>query len=374
MYPHSYGGREFRYQALLPRLAAHADIHVYTMRWWAGPKVYTEDDVTFHAMCPRLSMYTKSGRRSIIQGVVFALSCLRLLFCRFDVLDADQIPYFHLFPLRLIATVKRKPLVATWHEVWGPSAWNRYIKWLGWFGWLVEAISFRLPDHIIAVSAQTTARLHEFLGERASVTTVPNGIDIAAIAQISASPFDVDIVTVGRLINHKRVHVLLDVIASLHARGINATCRIIGDGPEREALQQQAQTLGIDSAVEFSHDVVEQKELYSLIKASRLFVSLSVREGFGIAVLEAITCGVPVLTAEAPDNLAQYLAMRYSRGFVCGTSVSEITDAVAGILAQSDLGYAASTDSWVAEYSWDALVHRIVNVYGSDASLRLSAT
>ena len=367
MYPHSYGGREFRYQALLPRLAAHADIHVYTMRWWAGPKVYTEDNVTFHAMCPRLSMYTKSGRRSIIQGVVFALACLRLMFCHFDVLDADQIPYFHLFPLRLIATIKR-------NEVWGPSAWNRYIKWLGWFGWLVEAISFRLPDHIIAVSAQTTARLHEFLGERASVTTVPNGVDIAAIAQISASPLDVDIVTVGRLINHKRVHVLLDVIAALHARGIHATCRIIGDGPEREALQQQAQTLGIDSAVEFCHDVVEQKELYSLIKASRLFVSLSVREGFGIAVLEAITCGVPVLTAEAPDNLAQYLAMRYSRGFVCGASVSEITDAAAGILAQSDLSYASSTDSWVAEYSWDTVVYRIVDVYGSDASLRLSAT
>jgi glycosyltransferase involved in cell wall biosynthesis len=214
--------------------------------------------------------------------------------------------------------------------------------------------------------------LQEFLGERASVTTVPNGIDIVAIAEISASPLDVDIVTVGRLINHKRVHILLDVIASLHARGIHATCRIIGDGPEREALQQQAQTLGIDSAVEFCHDVVEQKELYSLIKASKLFVSLSAREGFGIAVLEAITCGVPVLTAEAPDNLAQYLAMRYSRGFVCGASVSEITDAIAGILAQSDLSFSSSTDPWVAEYSWDTVVYRIVDVYGSDASLRLS--
>jgi glycosyltransferase involved in cell wall biosynthesis len=367
MYPHSHGGREFRYQALLPRLAAHADIHVYTMRWWTGPKVYTEDNVTFHAMSPRISMYTHSGRRSIIQGVVFALCSLRLLFCHFDVLDADQIPYFHLFPLRLIATIKRRPLVATWHEVWGPSAWNRYLKWLGWLGWLVEAVSFRLPDHIIAVSTQTAARLHEFLGERASVTTVPNGIDIAAIADTSASPLKVDIVTVGRLINHKRVNILLDVISSLHACGVHATCRIIGDGPERGALQQQAQNLGIHSAVEFCHNVVEQKELYSLIKASKLFVSLSVREGFGIAVLEAITCGVPVLTAEAPDNLAQYLAIRYSRGFVCGASVSEITDAVAGILAKSDHGYSSSTDPWVEEYSWDTVVHRIVSVYASDA-------
>jgi glycosyltransferase involved in cell wall biosynthesis len=371
MYPYSQGGREFRYQALLPKLAKHVEMHVYTMRWWPGPKVYTEGGVTFHAISPRLSMYTKSGRRSIFHGLVFAISCLSLLTCRFDVLEVDQIPYFHLFPLRLIATIRRKPFIATWHEVWGPSAWRQYLKWVGWLGWLVEGVSFRMPDHIFAVSAQTSARLHEFVGERALVTTVPNGIDTAVIAGVPASPLEVDIVTVGRLIDHKRVHVLLEVIASLHARGVRATCHIIGDGPERLALQQQAQTLGIESSVEFRYDVSEQKELYSLIKASKLFISLSVREGFGIAVLEAIACGTPVLTTSAPDNLAQYLAMRYSRGSVCGTSVVEITDAVENILAQPAPADSSSTDSWVAEYSWETMIDRIVNIYNGDFGVRV---
>lgn len=363
MYPHSHGGREFRYQALLPRLAEHVDIHVYTMRWWTGPKLHTEGGVTFHAICPLLPMYTRNGRRSIIQGIVFALFCFRLLTCRFDILDVDQIPYFHLFPLRFIATIRRKPLITTWHEVWGRSAWYHYLKGIGWLGWLVEMISFHLPDHIIAASAQTSARLHEFLGKRAQITTVSNGIDIAAIADVPASPRKVDIVTVGRLIDHKRVHVLLEVIASLHTRGIHVTCRIIGDGPDRLNLQQQARTLGIESAVEFCYDVAEQKDLYSLIKASRLFVSLSVREGFGIAVLEAITCGIQVLTTAAPDNLAQYLAMRYSRGSVCGTSRTDIADAIAQILAQPDPEDSLPTDSWVAEYSWETMVDRIVSIY-----------
>lgn len=371
MYPHSQGGREFRYQALLPKLAKHVEVHVYTMRWWPGPKVYTEGEVTFHAISPRLAMYTKSGRRSIVHGLVFGISCLSLLTRRFDVLEVDQIPYFHLFPLRVIATIRRKPLIATWHEVWGPAAWRQYLKGVGWLGWLVEALSFHMPDHILAVSAQTSARLHEFIGERASVTTVPNGIDTAVIAVVPASPRQVDIVTVGRLIDHKRVHVLLDVIASLHARGVFATCRIIGDGPERAALQQQAQSLGIDSSVEFCYDVSEQKELYSLIKASRLFVSLSAREGFGIAVLEAIACGTPVLTTSAPDNLAQYLAMRYSQGSVCGTSVTEIADAVEAILVESGPRDSSSTDSWVAEYSWDTVIDRIVNIYNGDLGARI---
>ncbi len=365
MYPYSHGGREFRYQALVPRLAEHVDIHVYTMRWWRGPKVRIEDGVTFHAISPLLPMYTKNGHRSVIQGVVFALFCLRLLVCRFDVLDVDQIPYFHLFPLRLIATLRRKPLVATWHEVWGPIAWRQYLKWLGWFGWLVESTAIRMPDHLISVSAQTSARLHEVLGDRASVFTIPNGIDMAAIAAAPASPHQVDIVTVGRLIDHKRVHVLLEVVSTLRARGIYVTCRIIGDGPDRLALQKHAKVLGVDSAVEFCHDVTEQTELYALIKASRLFISLSAREGFGIAVLEAITCGVPVLTTTAPDNLAQYLAMRYSLGTVCGEHVAEIADATADILAREDSSPSRSTDSWVAEYSWEATVHRIANIYRS---------
>ena len=363
MYPHSHGGREVRYQALLPRLAEHVEVHVYTMRWWSGPKVRTEDGVTFHAISPLIPMYTRNGHRSIIHGLIFALFCLRLLTCRFDVLDVDQIPYFHLFPIRLIATIRRKPLIATWHEVWGRSAWDGYLKWLGWAGWLVEAASFRMPDHIVAASSHTAERLHEFLGKRASITTVPNGIDIEAIAEIPPARLTVDIVTVGRLIEHKRVHILLEAIASLHARGIYATCRIIGDGPDRVALQEQAKLLGIDSAVEFRHDVAEQRELYSLIKASRLFVSLSAREGFGIAVLEAITCGVPVLTTTSPDNFAQYLAMRYSLGSICGASAIDVTDALEHLLAQPDTSSGSPADQWVAEYSWDAMVLQIVNLY-----------
>ena len=368
MYPYSQGGREFRYQGLLPKLAKHVDIHVYTMRWWTGPKVYTEAGVTFHAIAPRMSMYTKSGRRSIIHGLIFGICSLRLLTGRFDVLEADQIPYFHLFPLRLIATVKRKPLLASWHEVWGPEAWYSYLRWAGWLGWLIESFSFRIPDHIFAVSAETSARLREFIGERASVTLVPNGIDTTVIAEVPASPFKADIVTVGRLIDHKRVHDLLEVIAALHARGVRATCRIIGDGPDRLALQQQARTLGIDAYVEFLTDVSEQKELYSLIKASRLFVSLSTREGFGIAVLEAIACGSAVLTTDAPDNLAQHLAKRYTRGFVCDTSVKEVTSTVERILAQPTPDN-SSTDSWVAEYSWETMVDLVVDVYSDLGTL-----
>ena len=78
IYPFSQGGRETRYQELVPRLAQRFDMHVYTMHWWDGPGSYLSDGVTYHAISPLFPLYT-DNRRSFRQALGFGLSCLRLL-------------------------------------------------------------------------------------------------------------------------------------------------------------------------------------------------------------------------------------------------------------------------------------------------------
>jgi hypothetical protein len=90
---------------------------------------------------------------------LFAACCLRLLFARFDVIEADHMPYLQLFPLRIVASLRRKRLVVTWHECWGPDYWRSYLGHPGRVGWLIESAAMRLPDSIIAASPQTAARL-----------------------------------------------------------------------------------------------------------------------------------------------------------------------------------------------------------------------
>jgi glycosyltransferase involved in cell wall biosynthesis len=369
IYPYSHGGRELRNQELLPRLADRADVHVYTMQWWAGPAVRHEAGVTYHAISRRWPLY-RHGRRSVRQAAWFALASLRLLRCQFDVLDADQIPYVQLFVLRLVATVKRKPFTVTWHEVWSRRYWREYLGLAGWAAWSIERLAMRLPDAIIAASPQTEERLRRVLGSDTPISTVPNGIDLGAIRAAYPEADPADLVVVGRLIEHKRVGMVLDVVSRLHASGPPVTCRIIGDGPERAALQEQARALGIASSVEFRADVGEQKELYALLKSARLFVSLSVREGFGMAVLEAIACGLPVLTTSAPDNHAQHLVRDYSRGIVCEPTPDAVTDAVAAVLAGPvpDVAVpapdpAGPADAWVASYDWSAVADKLAGIY-----------
>ena len=216
----------------------------------------------------------------------------------------------------------------------------------------------RLPDHIIADSPHTADRLRETLGTQASITIAPLGVDLEAVRGSYPDHATTDLVVVGRLMAHKRIDMLLDAVALLHAEGMPVTCRIIGDGPERERLRHQAQTLGLEQAVDFRHNVGEQKEVYALIKAAKVFVFPSAREGFGIAVLEAMACGVPVVTTSAPDNLAQHLVVRSPHGTVCDPTAPAIAEAVRIVLtdhsslASAELG---DDDSWLADYDWDVM-------------------
>ena len=361
IYPYHRGGKEVRYHELARRLAKRAEVHVYTMQWWKGPRERTEDAVTFHAISRLHRLYVKD-RRSVSQAIFFAIACFRLLKSRFDVLEADHIPYFQVIVLRIVATLKRRRLVVTWHEVWGRSYWRQYLGRACLAAWMIESLAMRLPDHIIAASPQTAERLRLLGAYRGKITEAPNGIDIDAIRKIYPDEAATDLIVVGRLISHKRVDLLLEAVALLHADGVPVTCRVIGDGPERLSLQGHARALGIDHAIDFRHDVAEQKDVYALMKAAKVFVFPSAREGFGIAVLEALACGLPVVTTLAPDNLAQHLVARSSCSIVCDPSASGVAAAVKRMLAErgsrscEDDGL---NESWLAEYSWETTANRV---------------
>jgi glycosyltransferase involved in cell wall biosynthesis len=354
--PYHRGGKELRYRELGRRIARHAEVHLYTMKWWDGPPRRVQDGVTLHAICPRLPLY-EGERRSTRQAVAFALACLRLLTRRFDVIEADHMPYLQLFTLRLVATVRRRRLVVTWHEVWGPGYWRRYLGRRGRLAWWIERTAMRLPDEIVAASEETGRRLRAHLGDRTPVTVAPNGIDVEAARAVPAAPAPTTLVTVGRLLPHKRIDLLLDAVALLRRDGADVTCRVIGDGPGRADLRARAAALGLGEAVEFRHDVEDQAELYGLVKAARAFAFPSEREGFGIAALEALACGLPVVTTSARDNLAAALVRDSGRGVVCAPTAEAFADGIRAVLAAPP---GEADPAWLRGHSWDAMSDRVI--------------
>jgi glycosyltransferase involved in cell wall biosynthesis len=350
--PFHHGGKEQRYLELAPRLADTAEVHVYTMNWWRGGPVRRDGQVVYHAICPFMPLY-RHGRRSIRQAVLFALACLRLLFASFDVLEADHMPYLQLVVLKLVTLIRRRGFVITWHEFWGVEYWRSYLGLAGRIGAAVEGIAVRLPHAIIAASPETAERVREEAPTRVRVISAPNGIDLNQIDAIEPLAGSEDVVTVARLLDHKRVDLLLDAVAILRRDGLPLSVGVIGSGSERHALGLQTTRLDLDDLVTFYDNVRDHSELLSRVKGARVAAFPSQREGFGIAVLEALACGTPVVTTRAPDNFAQHLIERSGGGgIICDPSSEGLAQAIRKQL-QSDRGGAQR--AWLEAHDWNAV-------------------
>lgn len=120
---------------------------------------------------------------------------------------------------------------------------------------------------------------------------VPNFVD-AAIPTDEAPTRD--LISIGTLEPRKNHAFLLDVVAAAAALGRSLTLTIVGEGPLREHLAERARHLGIAGRVEFAGRVPRARER---IPAHRLYVHAAKLESFGIALIEAMAAGRPVVAA-----------------------------------------------------------------------------
>jgi glycosyltransferase involved in cell wall biosynthesis len=101
-------------------------------------------------------------------------------------------------------------------------------------------------------------------------------------------------VVVGRLVAQKRVHLAIEAMALLHARGVAIPLTVVGDGPERRTLEQLAQDRGLVSAVRFT-GAFSPDRIPSVLATADLMLFPARGEGFGLVAAEAYLAGVPVV-------------------------------------------------------------------------------
>lgn len=345
LYPWHKGGKEMRYHKMLARLPRPGvEVTVYSMRWWGAET--PPGPVRYEGLCRARPLYI-NGRRSVRQGLVFALACLKLLARPIDAIESDHMPYLHLFPLWLVAKVKRAPFVVTWNEVWGRDYWIVYGGWFtGRIGALLERWSVKLPDRHVAISATTATRLVELGADPTRVLLIPLGVDADAISEVPAVPDANELVYAGRLLDHKRVDLAIRALAGVRAKGHDVGLSIIGDGDARSALQALAAELGVEAHVHFLGAFENSAEVMAHIKGARVMVFPSEREGFGLVVAEALGGGVPVVCSDHVDNGSRFLVEHGSTGSVVSAGDAEaFTEAI-----EHWLGDASETDHITAAF------------------------
>ncbi len=177
---------------------------------------------------------------------------------------------------------------------------------------------YRRADTVFCISRSVAAEVADQLGIAAPpALTIPNPVDLAAVRRGAAAPLPhpwlaesaraqaTALLGVGRLAPEKGFEVLLRALASLRREGGSHRLLLVGDGPQRPALEALAGRLGLNSEV--LQFVGTQANPWTYMAHADALVVPSHAEGFGLVLVEAMACGTQVISTRcgAPEEILE---------------------------------------------------------------------
>lgn len=230
--------------------------------------------------------------------------------------------------------------------------WKKYLAYL--LNPLLAFIDIRLSrysDKIIGNSQFTARSIEKIYNRKADAIAYP------AINFLECYPEKIEkqeeIITVAKLSRFKRVDFLLQVFSLVLKRYPRLSYHIVGRGEEEAALKTLAEELQISAHVQFHRDL-NNNQLADLNRRSMLFLHGSIDEPFGMAPLEAIACGTPVVAHRSGGPL-EFVTESCGR-LVDSLLEEEWSDEICAFLGmlESNPSYFHGVSENAQTFSWEA--------------------
>ena len=201
-----------------------------------------------------------------------------------------------------------------------------------------------------------------------SSIVIPNGVDTEIYF-----PADVKenfktkptIICVGRLVVSKAIDDSIHILFRVSEKYPNTNLIIVGDGPEREKLETLAKTLKLQDRVMFTGQI-EPDAVCSYYQMSHVFLQMSVSEGFSQVAVEAMACGLPIVSTAV--GVAPELIQSSQNGFLIELhDIDDATQKIEQIFEMSEEEYADKCNrsrDCALEYSWDRIAEIYLDAYG----------
>ncbi|MBC7603732.1 MAG: glycosyltransferase family 4 protein, partial [Ramlibacter sp.] len=236
-----------------------------------------------------------------------------------------------------------------------------YDSRLTWFYERVTPPAYKHADLVVALSPHMQHRALAGGARPATVALLPNGIapqelnldDHVSYAHLQANDA-LEILFAGRLSVEKGVDVLLDAAALLKREGVRFRLKIVGEGPERAALQARVAEQGLGDCVAFIGRVPRER-LGKLYQASHVVCVPSRSDPLPTVVLEAMAAGVPVVGSDAGG--IPYMIEDGLTGIVCASeSAQALAQALSRLAGHPEQARAMGNAGRVralTEFSWE---------------------
>jgi alpha-1,6-mannosyltransferase len=197
-----------------------------------------------------------------------------------------------------------------------------------------------------------------------NLTRIPLGVDLElfsperysdTLRESYAEPDQALLVHCGRLSVEKKPHRSLVALAGLRAAGVDAVLVVAGDGPLRAGLERAARRRSLP--VRFAGFITDPKNLATLLASADVVVAPGPVETFGLAALEALACGTPVVVS-ASSALPEVIGD-------AGIAVSgeDFADGVRAILGRDPVARREAARARGEEFGWQASVAAFLAVH-----------
>jgi glycosyltransferase involved in cell wall biosynthesis len=195
------------------------------------------------------------------------------------------------------------PLIYTAHHTYLQQ--SRHVPGQSWKRFLIglEAAGYRNSAAVAAVSMATSCAVDEETGGTALTTVIPNGVDGELFKPLKLERQPDSVLFVGRLDSRKGADLLLRAWPTVIARKPTAELLLIGEGSLKPQLETFVREHELGRTVRFLGRVPGPELVTWYNKVSCVAVP-SRFEGFGLAALEAIACGTPVVATNT-DGLSE---------------------------------------------------------------------
>lgn len=235
---------------------------------------------------------------------------------------AEDLVVIHGFrPIASLRLVSHPRLVKVMHELQSMHA-GKASGWLQQVRFSLIRSCYRLGK-AVAVSEAVKRDFLDVVGGEEPVTVISNGIDIQALWESAKKSKTLElsrpyIVSVGRLVDVKGFDVLIKAYAVSRVRQTHDLV-IVGEGKQRQGLESLVAENGLEDCVHLTGYV---KPPFGIVKNAALYVGASFHEGFGLALLEAMCLGVPVLASRV-SGFEEIMA-DYPEAMFCAGDVDDL--------------------------------------------------
>jgi alpha-1,3-mannosyltransferase len=326
------------------------DVRVLTCdRIFSRPERRLPEDDELDGIKIRRSPFHGSSRYPIVPTLLAELGDA-------DIVHVHAIDSFF-DALALTRFLHRKPLVATTHGGFFHTAHNSRLKYLWFLG--PTRLSARAYDRIVGCSVSDSTRFEKIAGSR--VTTIENGVDLAKFHRMASRNPVKSIVTIGRFSKNKRLDRLIDAISDLVRRDAAWHLYIIGVSSDWTAadLKAAAAFAGVARNVTILEGLSDS-EIGKIIGEASFFLSASEYEGFGIALIEALSAGLTAIVHPNP-SFRMLAANHPTVGLVDFSDPAKVADALEAAWRNRNPAYA--TD--LSNYAWSTVARRYLEVYAA---------